>query len=59
MAAGSNQWLCPRRCASPVIAEVVDKNQFMDDLRVELSELATGEGIPFDTGYFWITIEAK
>ena len=45
--------------SSPVIAEVVDKNQFLDDLRVELSELATGEGIPFDTGYFRITIEAK
>jgi hypothetical protein len=40
--------------STPVIAEVENKPQFMDDLRVELEKPRTAEGIPFDTAVFWI-----
>ena len=43
--------------STPVIAEVQDKEQFMEDLRVELERIAGPEGIPFDTSYLWITVE--
>lgn len=45
--------------SSPVIAEVVDKEAFMDDLRVELEKIGTDKGIPFDVGYFWISLKGK
>ena len=48
-----------RARSSPVIAEVVDKDQFIEDLRVELEKFGTDKGIPFDAGYFWIALKGK
>jgi len=41
--------------SSPVIAEVEDRNAFMEDLRTELEKTSTPDGIPFDTAYLYIT----
>jgi len=45
--------------SSPVIAEVEDKDRFMEDLRVEMSKIDTEEGIPFDTAYLCVKITGK
>ena len=45
--------------STPVIAEVEDKDRFMNDLREELEKTRTGKGIPFDTAYFGITAKGK
>ncbi|MDA1089369.1 MAG: class I SAM-dependent methyltransferase [Proteobacteria bacterium] len=45
--------------SAPVIAEVVDKEQFIEDLRVELEKINTDEGIPFDSAYLNISIKGK
>jgi ubiquinone/menaquinone biosynthesis C-methylase UbiE len=45
--------------SAPVIAEVEDKKQFIEDLRVELEKINTDEGIPFDSAYLNITITGK
>ena len=42
--------------SSPVIAEVTNKEIFMNDLQVELEKTQTIDGIPFDTAYMWIKI---
>ncbi|MBI2567774.1 MAG: class I SAM-dependent methyltransferase [Candidatus Schekmanbacteria bacterium] len=44
--------------SSPVIAEVRDKKQFMQDLREELEAIRIDRGIPFDASYLWIKITA-
>jgi hypothetical protein len=45
--------------STPVIAEVEDKEAFMNDLRVELEKMTTPDGIPFDTAYLYITAKAR
>lgn len=45
--------------SSPVIAEIEDKDRFMDDLREELEKIGSEKGIPFDTAYLWITGRSK
>lgn len=45
--------------SSPVIAEVEDKDLFMQDLETELVKINTSEGIPFDIEYLWITMKGK
>jgi ubiquinone/menaquinone biosynthesis C-methylase UbiE len=43
--------------STPVIAEVKDKNRFMEDLREELEKTNTKKGIPFDLAYYWILLD--
>jgi len=45
--------------STPVIAEIEDKDRFMDDLREELEKIRSDKGIPFDTAYLWITARSK
>lgn len=45
--------------STPVIAEVKDKEIFMEDLRCELDKTNTSQGIPFDTAYFHILVRSK
>ena len=45
--------------STPVIAEVEDKDTFMDNLRVELEKTRKDEGIPFDSAYLWIKVRGK
>lgn len=42
--------------SSPVIAEVNNKDKFMKDLQVELEQIRTTDGIPFDAAYLWIKV---
>ena len=42
--------------SSPVIAEVTNKERFINDLQVELEKTQIIDGIPFDTAYMWIKI---
>ena len=45
--------------SAPVIHEVEDKPQFMDDLRREMEATETEEGIPFDASFLWIEGDPK
>lgn len=42
-----------------MIAEVEDKDLFMQDLETELVKINTSEGNPFDREYLWITMKSK
>ena len=42
-----------------LVAEIEDKDRFMDDLREELEKIRSDKGIPFDTAYLWITARSK
>ena len=45
--------------SSPVIAEVTNKDKFINDLQIELEKIKTTDGIPFDTAYLWIKIRGN
>ncbi len=45
--------------SSPVIAEVDDKERFMQDLGEELEKMKSARGICFDTHYLWLRAKGK
>ena len=45
--------------STPVLAEVEDKESFMDDLRVEMEKANTDKGIPFDSAYHHIRLTGE
>jgi ubiquinone/menaquinone biosynthesis C-methylase UbiE len=45
--------------SAPVIHEVEDKPQFMDDLRREMEATETADGIPFDASFLWIEADSN
>ena len=45
--------------STPVIAEVEDKEKFMEDLRDEFEIFNSPKGIPFDTAYLCVKITGK
>jgi ubiquinone/menaquinone biosynthesis C-methylase UbiE len=45
--------------STQIIAEVKDKDKFLDDLRIEFQKMDTDKGIPFDNAYLEITVKPK
>ena len=45
--------------SAPVIADVENKELFMQDLETELNKITADKGIPFDTSYYWITVTSS
>ncbi|NQU58021.1 MAG: class I SAM-dependent methyltransferase, partial [Rhodospirillales bacterium] len=45
--------------STPVLAEVSDKESFMEDLRLEMEKATTDKGIPFDSAYHHIRLTGK
>ena len=45
--------------STPVLAEVADKEGFMEDLRLEMEKANTDKGVPFDSAYHHIRLTGK
>ncbi len=45
--------------STQIIAQVKDKDQFLEDLRDEFKKMTTDKGIPFDNAYLEITVKPK